>query len=216
MSKALNNGNPGKTVYQFSVLFYGADGRPADIKHFKAREGEFLVVKTDWHDPSINYATAEDYKALGNFMPPSELLEKKYEDGKEEIRSCMRPRHFEDEHGYAINTLSGMLEQVVGEVLQLHRRDFKNNADMHSFFTKLRDLARRGCDYCDSVRCKERADQRAASALKKAFACHSDCAHYPDMVEPAGDIAMWPEPCQMCRRHELLRDEYSNGEEAKA
>lgn len=216
MSKALNNGNPGKTVYQFSVLFYGADGRPADIKHFKAREGEFLVVKTDWHDPSINYATAEDYKALGNFMPPSELLEKKYQDGKEEIRSCMRPRHFEDENGYAINTLSGMLEQVVGEVLQLHRRDFKNNADMHSFFTKLRDLARRGCDYCDSVRCKERADQRAASSLKKAFACHSDCKHYPDVVEPSDDIAMWPEPCQMCRRHELLRDEYSNGEEGKA
>lgn len=216
MSKALNNGNPGKTVYQFSVLFYGADGRVSSFNNFKAREGEFLVIKTDWHDPSINYATAEDYKALGNLMPPSELLEKKYQDGKEEIRRCMRPRHFEDEHGYATNTLGGMLEQVVSEVLQLYRRDFKNNADMHSFFEKMRDLARRCCDYCDSVQRKERADQRAASALKKAFSCHSDCLHYPVALELPDDLSTWPEPCQMCRRHELLRDEYKTREEAKA
>ena len=213
MSKALNNGNPGKTVYQFSVLFYGADGRPSDIKHFKAREGEFLVIKTDWHDPSINYATAEDYKKLGELMPPAEMLEAEFKKGETNIRARMRPQRMGNPED---TRLANYFKSLTDEMLSLYRFDFENNADMHNFFERVRDIARKAIDLLDSARLKERADQRAASALKKAFTCHSDCKHYPDMEEPYDDIAMWPEPCQLCRRHKLLRDEYSTGEEAKA
>lgn len=213
MSEHLNNGKVGSTQYRFSVLFYDRHGKADKVKHFTAREGEFLVIHTDWHDPSISYATASDYKKLGDLMPPKEKLEEQYQKGRDSIREFMIPKNWPDEESKRPRTehLKGLVELTVEEVLRLHLQDFNSNADMHTFFERMRDLSRKAIDLLDVMRIRERAESRAKAMVEKGFRCLADCKHLPDMG--SDNIEELPEPCQMCRRCELLSDKYDNGKE---
>lgn len=215
MCKALNNGKVGSSQYSFSVLFYDRHGKADKVKHFTAREGEFLVIHTDWHDPSISYATASDYKKLGDLMPPSDRLEEQYQKGRDSMRELMIPKNYpeRDEEpkmprdGY----LQGIIELTTEELLRLHLLDYKSNGDMRHYFERMRDLSRKAIDLLDVMRIRERAESRAQAMVEKGFRCLADCKHLPDMG--SDNIEELPETCQMCRRCELLSDKYDNGKE---
>ena len=146
-------------------------------------------------------------------MPPNEKLEEQYQKGRDSIREFMIPKNWPDEESKRPRTenLKGLVELTVEEVLRLHLQDFNSNADMHTFFERMRDLSRKAIDLLDVMRIRERADSRARAMVEKGFRCLADCKHLPDMG--ADNIEELPETCQMCRRCELLSDKYDNGKE---
>lgn len=215
MSDALNTGKVGSVQYDFSVLFYNQKGKADKIRHFKARAGELLKVEVDWHEPCIHYATAEDYKKLGELLPPEEKLNEAYEEGKAAIRSCMVPKRWpeegnEEERRHSFNGVQELVKKVVSKVLELHRFDFENNFEMRQFFEALRDYSRDALDKLESARHRERARSDIKRQVEQAFRCHSDCKHMPEFMVDSFDEL--PVPCQWCRRCEKLEDKYENGE----
>lgn len=216
MSEPLTIGKPNSKQFDFSILYYNQNGKADKIRHFKARAGEFLVVDVDWHEPGIHYATAEDYKKLGELLPPEEKLAEAYEEGKAAMRSYMVPKRWpkendEEERPNHFNSVQDFVKKVVDKVLELHRVNFESNFEMRQFFEKLRDYSRDAIDILESARHRERAEQKIAGEVKRALQCPSDCKHLPDMG--SDNIEELPEPCQMCRRCELLSDKYDNGKE---
>ena len=215
MSDALNTGKVGSVQYDFSILFYNQKGKADKIRHFKARAGEPLKVEVDWHEPCIHYATAEDYKKLGELLPPEEKLNEAYEEGKEAIRSCMVPKRWpeegnEEERRHSFNGVQELVKKVVNKVLELHRFDFENNLEMRQFFEHLRDYSREAVDLLELARHKERAEQKIAGEVRRAFQCQRDCKHLPEYIVEEFDEL--PVACQWCRRCEKLDDKYEKGE----
>lgn len=216
MSDTLTIGKPTSKQFDFSILFYNQNGKADKIRHFKARAGEFLVVEVDWHEPGIHYATAEDYKKLGELLPPEEKLAEAYEEGKAAIRSYMVPKRWpkerdEDERSHSFNGVQEVVKKTVDKVLELHRFNFESNFEMIQFFEKLRDYSRDALDLLESARHKERAEKKIAGEVKRAFQCPSDCKHMPEYI--ADDFEELPVECQWCRRCERFEDKYDNGKE---
>lgn len=216
MSEPLSIGKPNSKQFDFSILFYNQNGKADKIRHFKARSGEFLVVEVDWHEPGIHYATAEDYKKLGELLPPEEKLAEAYEEGKAAIRSYMVPKRWpkerdEDERSHSFNGVQEVVKKTVDKVLELHRFNFESNFEMIQFFEKMRDYSRDALDLLESARHKERAEQKIAGEVKRAFQCPSDCKHMPE-IEPESFDEL-PTACQWCRRCDMLADKYDNGKE---
>ena len=215
MSTPLTTGKPTSKQFDFSILFYSQSGKADKIRHFKARVGEFLVVDVDWHEPGIHYATAEDYRKLGELLPPEEKLAEAYEEGKAAIRSYMVPQRWpkegdDEERRHSINGVQELVKKVVDKVLSLHRLNFESNTEMRNFFESLRDYSRDAIDILESARHKERAEQKAAREVRRAFTCPSDCKHLPEYG--TDNFEELPVPCQWCRRCEHLEDKYEKGE----
>lgn len=215
MSTPLRIGKTSGQQFDFSILFYTQSGKADKIRHFKARAGEFLVVDVDWHEPGIHYATAEDYKKLGELLPPEEKLAEAYDEGKAYIRSLMVPKNWpkegdEEERRHSFNGVQELVKKVANKVLELHRFDFENNFEMRQFFEQLRDYSREAVDLLEIARHKERAEQKVAGEVNRAFRCPSDCKHLPEYI--VDDFDELPIACQWCRRCEKLDDKYEKGE----
>lgn len=216
MSEPLTIGKPNSKQFDFSILYYNQNGKADKIRHFKARAGEFLVVDVDWHEPGIHYATAEDYRKLGELLPPGEKLAEAYEEGKAAIRSCMVPKRWpkendEEERSNHFNSVQDLVKKTVDKVLSLHRLDFEINVEMRQFFEVLRDYSREALDVLDSARHRERAQADVKRQVERSFRCHSDCKHMPEYI--ADDFEELPVECQWCRRCERFEDKYDNGKE---
>ena len=217
MSDTLTIGKPNSKQFDFSILFYSQSGKADKIRHFKARAGEFLVVEVDWHEPGIHYATAEDYKKLGELLPPEEKLAEAYDEGKAYLRSLMVPKRWpkendEEERSNHFNSVQDLVKKTVDKVLSLYRLDFESNHEMRQFFEVLRDYSREAIDVLESARHRERAQADVKRQVEQAFRCYSDCKHMPE-IEPESFDEL-PTACQWCRRCEELEDKYDNGKEA--
>lgn len=205
----LKKPNAGSNPFSFAILLPDGKKGHQRLEHFDAHDGDFFVIhKSPWNGGlSFRAATLEDYKDLGNIMPPEEALRDQFEKARAEFERRCLPKKHPKEKGYSgkMIDVETPAKRIAEKVRMACTCNFEDVNDMRRYYEAIRELAQKGLD--------EEADKwhysNAKYRAERLFSCYADCKvrDLPERKQKA--------ICKKCRRNPDFEDNFTDGKEEK-